>query len=119
MANEKAVFKFNADFGRQGDLTGLFIATKEQVETLIESGIEVYFGEVLGKHSEIYGSIEQKEISLVSDNPEVIKVIEDFDLTSGYNPFDYTIINPPRSEFEDMLIFEVVDILIKEKSEKK
>lgn len=86
---EKAVYKLNVNCGRQGNLTGLFIAKKSYVKKLIDDGIEVYFGEVLGKHSEIYGTIEEKEIIFVSDNSEVIKIIEEHELESGYNPFHY------------------------------
>jgi hypothetical protein len=35
-----------------GALSGIFVAEEEAVEALIASGKEVYFGEVLGKHSE-------------------------------------------------------------------
>lgn len=49
----KAIYKLNADYGRNGNLTGVFIAEKEHVAVLLENKIEVYFGEVLGKHSEI------------------------------------------------------------------
>ena len=39
------------DFGRMGELQGLFVAEELDVQDLI--GKEVYFDEVLGKHSEI------------------------------------------------------------------
>lgn len=80
---KKCLWSFYWDCGRQGEVEGLFKATKEEVENAI--GKEVYFGEILGKHSEIYGTIEEGEIELVSDNPiEVINATE-----SGYNPLEY------------------------------
>lgn len=54
----KAIFKMNLDAGRQGSLEGIFSAEKEHVKILVEQEIEVYFGEVLGKHSEIHGTVE-------------------------------------------------------------
>lgn len=89
----KAVFKLNVDCGRIGELEGLFIATKQEVKQLLECPYEVYFGEVLGKHSEVYGKIEEKEIIFVSDDENVIKIIEEHDLSGGFDPFDYEFLN--------------------------
>ena len=113
---KKAVFKFHADCGRMGDLDGVFISTKEKVDKLIESEIQVYFGEVLGKHSEIFGAIEEDEISFVSDNAEAVRIIEEHNLTSGFNPFEYTSTNFKLDGFnlDDMLVDEIIDILLKE-----
>lgn len=87
----KAVFKLHFDCGRSGELTGLFIAEKEQVEWLKQSKLEVYFGEVLGKHSEVFGPLDESDITLVSEDESVVKVIEDNDLENGFNPFHYSL----------------------------
>jgi len=111
---KKAIFRFSFDCGRGGDLEGTFISTQEKVDKLIESEIEVYFGEVLGKHSEVYGTIEELEIDFISDNPEVVKVVEDHGLSNGHNPFEYQTLN---FEFDgetlDITVDEAVDMLIK------
>jgi hypothetical protein len=61
----------------------VFKATKEEVENAI--GKEVDFGEILGKHSEVSGTLEYGECELISDNPlEVLNAVE-----IGYNPLDY------------------------------
>jgi len=117
---KKAVFKFNFECGRQGELEGIFISTQEKVDKLIESGIEVYFGEVLGKHSEVYGAIDDGEIQFVSDSEEVVKVIEEYGLTSGYDPFNHTSIHFELDGYDDICDFtidEIVDILIVDKNE--
>lgn len=101
----KAVFKFNFDCGRQGNLEGLFISTKEEVRALIDSEIEVYFGEVLGKHSEIYGKIGESEIILVSDDENVVEFVEKHDMENGYNPFDYWTLD---EDDEDMEVSEYI-----------
>ena len=77
------LWQFGWDCGRQGEVTGIFKATKNQVENII--GQEVYFGEILGKHSDIYGAIDKGEITLVSDNPAYVLNASE----SGYNPFEY------------------------------
>lgn len=80
---KQCLWSFYWDCGRQGEVEGLFKATKEEVENAI--GKEVYFGEILGKHSEVFGTIEEGEIELVSDNSiEVMNATE-----SGYNPLEY------------------------------
>ena len=85
----KALYKLHFDCGRQGELNGLFICDTEKLEQLVKSEYEVYFGEALGKHSEVYGKIEECDYTLVSTDDNVIKVIEENNLENGYNPFDY------------------------------
>lgn len=75
-----------------GDLNGVFVAKKEDVKNLIESKIEIYFGEVLGKHSEIYGAIEESDLTMTSDNPETVSMFEANKLSSGFDPFCYPVL---------------------------
>jgi len=104
---EKGIYKLNVYCGRSGSLEGLFVAEKSHVKELIDSEIKVFFGEVLGKHSEVFGSIEQKDISLISDSIDAIKVIEDLKLESGYNPFYYTAIHCEDSQ-DDETVGEII-----------
>lgn len=102
----KAVFKLHFDCGRMGQLDGVFVAEKEQMDKLVKSGIQVYFGEVLGKHSEIYDPISEKDYTLVSEDPNVVSVIEDNKLSTGYNPFNYTTVGAKEllgDKYEDDL----------------
>ena len=87
--DKKRLWKFKWECGRMGDIEGLFIATKKEVDSVI--GIEVYFGEVLGKHSEIYGTIDEGEIIECDASDATIEELEDmFGLSvCGYNPLDY------------------------------
>lgn len=104
----KGLYKLNFDCGRSGSLEGLFIADTEDVKFLIEKGWEVYFGEVLGKHSEVCGPIEEVDIKLVSTDEAVIKVITDNELENGHNPFHYTIANNLGKDYEDMSVIEAI-----------
>ncbi len=83
------LYSFYWDCGRMGDVQGLFISTQEQVDKLL--GKEIYFGEILGKHSEVYGTVDEGDITLVSsDQDKVNWLLELLGCTvSGYNPFDY------------------------------
>lgn len=70
-------FKWDSDYAFIG---GLFVATDEEVQSLI--GKEIYIGEYEGKYSDVYGTVEEDEITLVSDNPIVVESVGDF----GINP---------------------------------
>lgn len=107
MKNENlAVYKLNFDCGRMGNLEGLFVADKSHVKKLIDEKLEVYFGEALGKHSEVYGPIEEGDIQLISDNTEVVNIVVDFKLESGHNPFDYTALNTVD---DDLTVREIIE----------
>ncbi len=82
----KAIFKFNYNCGRMGSLYGLFVAEKEEVAKLIESKRKVYFGEVLGKHSEIVGPVEERDITMISDDSEIVAKVEELNMEVGFNP---------------------------------
>ena len=85
----RTLYKFHFDCGRSGDLYGLFIEEKEKVQALIDSGDEVYFGEVLGKYSDISGPIEACDLTMVSDDPEFIAKADELNISVGFNPFDF------------------------------
>lgn len=85
----KGVYKLYKDCGRMGSISGTFIATAAEVELLM--GREVNFGEVLGKHSEVYFTMTPDNITLVTTDEKAVSVIEEHDLTSGFSPFDYEI----------------------------
>lgn len=83
--------RFNWDCGRMGDLDGLFVATRQELDDI--DGKHVYFGEVLGKHSEVYGDINlENDFVIVTDDQDFMKKFTEYVGTgtiSGYNPFDY------------------------------
>lgn len=71
--------KFSEDFGRHGDLEGLFTCSQEDYDKVI--GRKVYLGDVLGKHSSV-------EIELTTENMVIQQVdqafIEQFDRLLPY-----------------------------------
>ena len=78
------VYKFVWDCG-YGCIEGVFVATPEQVMSLI--GQDADFGENLGKHSEVTGTIEPDDITLISEDPVVVEFIRANPF--GYSPLDY------------------------------
>lgn len=84
----KAIYKFESDCGRMGTLYGLFVAEKDDVANLIASEYEIYFGEVLGKHSQIYGIIYDTEIKIITDEQDIVNRFQVLDMEIGFNPVE-------------------------------
>ena len=72
------LYEFRFDCGRSGSLTGMFAVDdrgKKALNALIKSGTEVNFGEVLGKHSDVYGPIGASDVKTVKATPEEIVTV--------------------------------------------
>lgn len=84
------IAKFYWDCGRMGEVDGIFVTTKEAINAAI--GKEIYFGEILGKHSEVYGTLNEDEIEILSEDQDFIakfvEILGDGTI-SGYNPLEY------------------------------
>ena len=85
----KAIYRFLWDCGRMGNLHGLFIANKLDVDKAI--GKEIDFGEALGKHSEIVAELELDDLTELTDDQDFIRKFESIMGTgtiSGHNPIE-------------------------------
>lgn len=81
------IFRYYEHFGRAGDLEGIFVATQEEID---EAPDDVYFGEVLGKHSEVYTDEWKDHVTVLTDDQEFIAKALAYGLCgTGYNPLDY------------------------------
>lgn len=85
----RGLYRFYVDCGRMGDLSGLFVADSDHIDAII--GQDVYFGEVLGKHSDVMLCMKPEMFTLVTNNQEFLDDCDKYigDVASGYNPFDY------------------------------
>lgn len=85
------LYSFYWDCGRMGELEGLFVADSDEITKTIDK--EIYFGEVLGKHSEISGTLEEEDLVVLSEDQEKIEwllsLLGGGRTISGYNPLDY------------------------------
>ena len=99
------LYSFHWDCGRSGDLDGLFVAEEDQVESAI--GKRLYFGEVLGKHSDVEGILEASDLEEVSS--EQVKITWLVDLLgtsiSGFNPLEY-LVEDEEDEEDDSVSFD-------------
>ena len=84
------LYNFYYRCGRMGHIEGLFVACQSEVDSIM--GQEVYFGEVLGKHSEINVVMSEENIRFLSDDQNFISVLIEAtggdNSISGHNPFD-------------------------------
>lgn len=86
----KGIYSFYWDCGRLGNVSGMFVADVAEVDQSI--GKRVYFGEILGKHSEIYGTLEQSDVELKTTDQDFIFKFEEIfgeNYCEGYNPLEY------------------------------
>lgn len=83
----KRIYKFHWGHYRIGDLYGIFVAMPEQIAEAI--GQTVYFGEVLGKHSDVVVDLEPKHFTEMTTSSLMVEEFEQCDLETGYNPLQY------------------------------
>jgi hypothetical protein len=86
----KVLASFEWDCGRMGVVEGLFITDEDSLAKAY--GKEVYFGEILGKHSDISGAFHGDSITIKSKDQDFIDKLESVigsKNISGYNPLDY------------------------------
>lgn len=88
----KLLVKFYQDFGRSGELEGLFVVNKDQYDRAIADQPSAYFGEALGKHSEVECVLSEENLTIQdADQPFITRLVRiaGSETISGYNPFDY------------------------------
>lgn len=84
----ETLYRFRFDCGRMGALHGIFVATPEDIQKLV--GAELYFGEVLGKHSEIFGTFQESQVTPLTDDAAFIEKAKAYAIVpTGFNPFEY------------------------------
>jgi hypothetical protein len=82
------LYKMDFDCGRMGSLFGVFLAEPQAVAAAM--GKQIYFGEVLGKHSEICGPLGADEVKALDVPDEFVKEFaKHFPDGFGYNPLKY------------------------------
>lgn len=86
----KGIYEFYWDCGRMGDVSGTFIADSEDVKKAI--GKHIYFGEILGKHSEVYGNLDEGDIEMKTQDQSFIAKFEEImgeGWSNGHNPLEH------------------------------
>ncbi len=85
------LYKFDFDCGRMGNLDGIFVADDKKIKQLIKQNPSIYFGEVLGKHSEIFGDFSEMNVEKIKMDSRTVKKVSSIlgKSWSGYNLMDY------------------------------
>lgn len=83
----KTLYKFKWDCHRMGDVVGVFVEDSKKIKSLI--GKDVYFGEILGKHSEICGTLDEGDLEVLSVQTDFVESFERIVGNIGYNPVEY------------------------------
>lgn len=83
----KVLWHFYWDCGRMGFVESYFIATPEEVVS--HYGEELWFGEILGKHSEIHGHFDEEDLKIISTDPSFVRQFEKEIGSTGHNPLEY------------------------------
>lgn len=97
--SEKLLVRFYSD-QYYGSIDGLFITTREMYDKCI--GKYVYFGEVLGKHSEVDLTISEDDLEIISNDPDLISKLGDLfkgNTLCGSHLFD--MVDPEQFDSED------------------
>jgi len=81
------VYIFYKNFGRSGSLHGLFMADGSEVSSSF--GKTAYFGEVLGKHSDVCCKLSEGDIELITEEPSEVSMFDNLNVCFGYNPLEY------------------------------
>lgn len=89
MSNKRFLWKFHWDCGRNGGVSGLFVASEEEIKSNLDK--DIYFGEILGKHSEIYGTLGEEDLTKMDLDSETVEKVSKIlgNTWSGRNPLNY------------------------------
>lgn len=84
----KKLYKFFWNCGRSGDLKGVFVSSDEEIKENLNKTLMFY--EVLGKHSEFSGPLEEGDLEVLTDDQDFIEKFQRWVGNSvGINPLDY------------------------------
>jgi hypothetical protein len=91
------LYKYSEYFGRMGSLQSVFVSDEDVVNHMRAAG-QVYLGEVLGKHSEITATIDEKTLRELPESQEVVAFFrEHLNGLVGYNIID-SFLNQEENE---------------------
>lgn len=71
--SEDAIWSYSWGTGRGYSAEGVFIENKKKVQRALRRNLEVYFGEICGKHSEVTVDMKDLDVTMISDDPHFIE----------------------------------------------
>jgi hypothetical protein len=87
--SQRFLWEFYYNYGRIGSVSGLFVASEEEIESSI--GEYVRFGEILGKYSDVSLTLDKSNLTKVNLDSETVEKVTDIlgETWSGRNPLNY------------------------------
>ena len=90
LIKETELCLLNLEWGSHRGFDGIYetrVMTLENANKFKDTmiGYEVYFGEIAGKHSDIYGTIDEEDIGIVTNIEEVKDFLRDYPEGEDYN----------------------------------
>ncbi len=76
------IYRFYESFW-YGQITGIFLA--EHADVAIAYGQTAYFGDELGKHSEVIIEVTPENLKLVTADDAMVQAFEQYEMETGYN----------------------------------
>lgn len=91
------------DFGRMGEFYQFTIQDKDQWAALKARmlGKQIYFGEIAGKHSEIYGVLNESDITETYDIAAIEDFVNRYGFDNGNVDFIQTFLEDEEDRSED------------------
>lgn len=89
--------------GRHGDVLEQIVLPSDNALQLKDYllGKEIYFGEIWGKHSEVYGEMEEKDFEIVKDKKKIKEFLAEYPSGHDYDhSFIYTFIERAEENLE-------------------
>lgn len=82
----RALYRFFKS-AEDDDIEGVFISETEDVKILLSLKSEIDFGGIFGEYSRYKCFISKNDILFLTDDPNVLNVVEEYGLDYGENPF--------------------------------
>jgi len=102
----EGIYRLIDDQGRGGEVEGIFTADSDDIERIMNTS--VYFGEILGKHSNVEVFLDDKTLQLVTDVPSVVRNFQKYNMETGYNPFNYIYDDEEEDNSDKVQMIDII-----------
>lgn len=85
--SKPGIYMFSKDFGGEGSLSGMFVATDEEIAAGV--GRQCHFDEILEEGILVTYTLTDQNPWLINDDPRSVQLFQYLGLTTGINPLHY------------------------------
>ena len=85
---KRLLYRFCWEIHRGSDIIGMFVSDEATIKAAL--GKEVSLGEANGKHSDVRGTLDPQDLTVLTDDQAFIDQAESYGLVpTGWNPLEY------------------------------